>query len=114
MTARRDGKFTVYQLSDNSVLDLVSTLQKTAERHNAEVGRVIRSYFDDRDSLEAVSRNELMRWLKDGLVTAIDVRPKDECAFGHVPGTINIQGPANQETTATGSGALVLSTWHGC
>ncbi len=90
VTARRNGKFTLYQLSDNSVLDLVSALQTIAERHLAEVDRIVLSYFRDRDSLEAVSRKELMRRLKDGLVTVLDVRPADEYALGHLPGAINI------------------------
>jgi rhodanese-related sulfurtransferase len=90
VTVRRDGKFMLYQLSDNSVLDLVAALQTIAERHLAEVDRIVRSYFRDRDNLEAVSRKELMRRPKDGLVTVLDVRPEDEYALGHLPGAINI------------------------
>ena len=90
VTARRDGKFMLYQLSDNSVLDLVAALQTIAERQLAEVDRIVRSYFRDRDSLEAVSRKDLMRRLKDRLVTVLDVRPEDEYALGHLPGAINI------------------------
>lgn len=88
--ARRDGKFVLYRLSDNSVLDLVAALRTIAEQHVAEVDRILRSYFRDRDSLEAVSRKELVRRLKDGLVTVLDVRPEDEYALGHLPGAVNI------------------------
>lgn len=88
--ARRDGKFVIYRLSDGSVLDLVAALQTIAERHLAEVDRIVRSYFRDRDSLEPVSRKELARRIKDGLVTVLDVRPADEFALGHLPGAINI------------------------
>jgi ArsR family transcriptional regulator len=51
---------------------------------------VVRSYFDERDSLEPVSRRELADRLKAGLVTVLDLRPKDEFALGHVPGAINV------------------------
>jgi len=88
--ARRDGKFVLYRLSDNSVLDLIAALRTIAEQHVAEVDRILRSYFRDRDSLEAVSRKELVRRLKDGLVTVLDVRPEDEYALGHLPGAVNI------------------------
>src|SRR3990170_3775262 len=88
--ARREGKFVRYRLSDNSVLDLVAALRTIAEQHLAEVDRIVRSYFRDRDRLEAVTRKELMRRLKDGLVTVLDVRPVDEYALGHLPGAINI------------------------
>jgi ArsR family transcriptional regulator len=56
----------------------------------AEVERVVRTYFEDRDSLEPVSRKELLDRSRAGAVTILDVRPKDEFALGHVPGAINI------------------------
>jgi rhodanese-related sulfurtransferase len=33
---------------------------------------------------------DLMSKLRDGLVTLLDVRPKDEFAVGHLPGAFNI------------------------
>jgi rhodanese-related sulfurtransferase/DNA-binding transcriptional ArsR family regulator len=90
LSARRQGKFVFYRLVDNTVLDLLASLRRIAERNLAEVERVVRSYFQNRDSLEAVSRPELMKRLKAGLVTVLDVRPDDEFALGHLPGAINI------------------------
>ena len=88
--ARRDGKFVLYRLVDHSVIELMATLSKVAEQHVAEVDRIVRSYFHDRDNLEPVSRKELARRIKDGLVTVLDVRPADEFALGHLPGAVNI------------------------
>jgi len=88
--ARREGKFVFYHLADDAVLDLLASLRRVAERNSAEVERVVRGYFQDRDSLEAVSRSELMERLKAGLVTVLDVRPEDEFALGHLPGAVNI------------------------
>ena len=50
----------------------------------------MRSYFDERDSLDAVSRTELLDRLEAGIVTVLDVRPEDEFVLGHLPGAINI------------------------
>ena len=50
----------------------------------------MRTYFDSRDALEPVSRKELMRRLRAGSVTVLDVRPEDEFALGHVQGAVNI------------------------
>src|SRR5580692_10545674 len=58
---RREGKFIYYRLNDDAVLDLMAALRRIAERNSAEVERVIRMYFHDRDSLEAVSRDELLQ-----------------------------------------------------
>jgi DNA-binding transcriptional ArsR family regulator len=90
VAARRDGKFVYYRLADDAVLDLVAALHRTAERNVAEVGRVLESYFHDRDSLEPVSREELLQRSRAGTVTVLDVRPEDEFALGHLPGAANL------------------------
>jgi len=90
IAARREGKFVFYRLVDDTVLELLASLRRIAERNLAEVERVVRGYFDRRDSLEPVSRLELMERVKAGLVTVLDVRPEDEFALGHVAGALNI------------------------
>lgn len=91
VSARRDGKFVYYGLSGNAVLDLVAALRRIAESRSAEVDRVVRSYFRDRDSLEPVSRGALLERMRAGVVTVLDVRPEDEYALGHLPGAVNIE-----------------------
>ncbi|MCR4378484.1 MAG: metalloregulator ArsR/SmtB family transcription factor [Rhodospirillales bacterium] len=88
--ARKDGVHVLYRLSGDDVVDLLGNLRVTAERHNAEVERVLSGYFRSRDDMEALSRKELLRRAKDGLVTVLDVRPANEFAVGHLPGAINI------------------------
>ena len=90
LVSRRDGKRIVYRLSDSSALAAAAALQKVAERNRAEVREVIRGYFRERDALEPVTRVELKRRVRDGLVTVLDVRPADEYAGGHIPEAINI------------------------
>jgi len=90
VTNRRDGKFVYYRLADDAVLDLLAALRRIAEQNVAEVEHVVRSYFDERDSLEAVSREALLQRSRAGTVTILDVRPEDEYALGHLPGALNI------------------------
>ena len=90
VASRRQAKFVLYRLADEAVLTMLAALQKVAERNVGEVERILRSYFHARDELEPVSRAELTQRMKKGLVTVIDVRPKDEFALGHVPGARNI------------------------
>jgi rhodanese-related sulfurtransferase/DNA-binding transcriptional ArsR family regulator len=90
VAVRREGKFVFYALADDAVLACMSALRRIAERNSAEVERVIRSYFDDRDSMEPVSRDELLEKLHAGAVTVLDVRPPDEFALGHLPGAMNV------------------------
>jgi rhodanese-related sulfurtransferase/DNA-binding transcriptional ArsR family regulator len=110
LASRRYGRRILYRLNDPSILELTAALQRVAERNVADVRDVIRGYFHERDALEPVSRKELSRRLRDGLVTVLDVRPEDEYAAGHVPKAINIplrelkrrlrQIPKNREVIA--------------
>jgi len=110
LVSRRDGKRILYRLSGPSVLDLVAALRQVAEQNLAEVRETVGSYFRERDALEPVARKELVRRLKDGLVTVVDVRPEDEFAAGHLPQAVNIplrelarrlrEIPRNQEVVA--------------
>ncbi|NJO33850.1 MAG: metalloregulator ArsR/SmtB family transcription factor [Rhodospirillales bacterium] len=90
VTARRQGKFVLYRLADDTVLTMVAAMHKVAERSLSEVDHILRSYFQSRDDLEPVSRAELSRRMKQGLVTVLDVRPEDEFALGHLPGARNV------------------------
>jgi len=93
VTSRREGKFVFYALSDETVLDLLGALRQLAERNSAEVQRVLRTYFESRDSMEAVTRTELLEKMRGGSVTVLDVRPADEFALGHLPHAINVPLP---------------------
>jgi rhodanese-related sulfurtransferase/DNA-binding transcriptional ArsR family regulator len=90
VTARRDGKFVLYRLADDSVLAAVAAVHRVAERNVAEVHRIVRSYFQERDALEPVSRAELSERMRKGLVTVLDVRPAEEFSLGHLPGAVNV------------------------
>jgi ArsR family transcriptional regulator len=91
VTTRREGKFVFYGLADDAVLQLLAAIRRVAENNSAEVDRVVRGYFHSRDSMEPVSRTELMDRLRAGTVTVLDVRPEDEYALGHLPHAINIE-----------------------
>ncbi len=69
---------------------MLSSLRKIAERNSAEVEGLVRTYFDNLDSLEPVTRKELMQRLRGGGVVALDVRPEDELGLGHLAGAVNV------------------------
>lgn len=90
VTSRRDGKFVRYRLMNGAVLNTLSALFKIAESNLVEVERTRRRYFSDRDGMEPVSRDELLRRTREGLVTVLDVRPSDEFEAAHLPGAVSI------------------------
>ena len=89
--SRRDGKYILYRLKGDNVLALLGALFDVGEHNLAEVDKVLRDYFHKRDGMEPVSQEELLERSRDGLVTVLDVRPKDEFAMEHLPGAKNIQ-----------------------
>jgi ArsR family transcriptional regulator len=88
--ARRDGKRVLYKLADTDVVALLGALRRITERNVGAVEKVLNSYFRERDSLEPVSRKELLRRMREGLVTVVDTRPAEEFAAGHLPRALNV------------------------
>ena len=87
----RRGKNVLYRLAGEAeVVTLIKALGRVGERNVAEIGRVVTDYFQARDELEPISRDDLVARLRDDLVTVLDVRPEDEFALGHLPGALNI------------------------
>jgi len=87
----RRGKHILYRLAgDAEVVALIKALGRVGEQNMAEIDRVMMDYFRARDSLEPVSRDDLVSRLHEGSVTVLDVRPEDEFAVGHLPGALNI------------------------
>lgn len=90
VTSRKQGQKVFYQLSGDEVVQLLGCLRGVAEKHLAEVDRLINSYLTIKDELEPLPASELLDRVRDGLVTVLDVRPADEYESGHLPGAINI------------------------
>jgi rhodanese-related sulfurtransferase/DNA-binding transcriptional ArsR family regulator len=88
--SRRQAKFVFYSLADEAILKLLANLRSVGERNMSEVDRILRSYFQERDALEPISRAELLKRIKNKSVVVLDVRPEDEFALGHISGARNV------------------------
>ncbi len=88
---RREGTRIYYGLSDPAVFDLWRNLRTVAAQRQADVGQLADAYLGARDTLEPVTRAELLRRLKrhDDLVI-LDVRPAEEYAAGHLPAAVSV------------------------
>lgn len=90
VSARKEGLYVYYSLSGDGVINLLAALQEVAQHNVAEVTRLVDTYLKAKDSLEPVSATELLERMRQGLVTIVDVRPREEYAAGHLPGAINV------------------------
>jgi rhodanese-related sulfurtransferase/biotin operon repressor len=87
---RKEGLYVFYRLAGDEVVGLLSAMSRVGETYVAEVERIVRLYFAQKDSLEPVKAEDLLERVRKGLVTVLDVRPAEEYAAGHLPGAVNI------------------------
>lgn len=88
--ARKAGLYVTYSLADRQVGEFFLQLRSLAESRLAEVRQVTRQYLEGRGALEPVGNDELVRRVRAGEVTLIDVRPREEYVAAHIPGAISV------------------------
>jgi rhodanese-related sulfurtransferase/DNA-binding transcriptional ArsR family regulator len=88
--AEKAGLYVTYRLADPQVGDFFLELRRLAESRLTEVQQVTRHYLEQRGALEPVNNDELVRRVRAGEVTLIDVRPREEYVAGHIPGAISV------------------------
>jgi rhodanese-related sulfurtransferase/DNA-binding MarR family transcriptional regulator len=81
---RRDGLFIFYRLADDRVLRLWQVIREVGEARLAEIDQVARAYLKERETMETVGANDLLRLMRAGEVVVLDVRPPGEFAAGHI------------------------------
>jgi rhodanese-related sulfurtransferase/DNA-binding transcriptional ArsR family regulator len=82
--AEKRGLNVVYRLAALEVFQLWRTLRDVGSARLAEIDRLVENYFTDREELEAVDKEELLRLMAEEAVTVIDTRPEVEYEQGHI------------------------------
>lgn len=88
--AEKAGLYVTYSLADPQVGEFLLGLRQLAESRLAEIHHVTRQYLDARGALEPVAEDELVRRVRAGDVTLIDVRPREEYVAAHLPGALSV------------------------
>lgn len=87
---RRDGTRVYYSLSSPRVAELWSAVRDVASEHVAELEQLAAAYLGDRSQLDTVTRQQLVKRLRDGDVVLLDVRVEQEYQAGHIAGAISV------------------------
>lgn len=85
VSARREGKFMVYQLSGADVAGLWVNLRQVAEEHLLELRMALDTWVAEPSRLTGLGRAELLAQARSGEVVVIDVRPRAEYDVAHLP-----------------------------
>ena len=85
VSAKRDGKFMVYQLSGHDVATLWVTLRQVAEAHLLELRHALGDMTATTATVTPIDRMQLIEQAEKGEVIVIDVRPSAEYEAAHLP-----------------------------
>jgi len=87
---KKQGLYSYYQLADKTVVNFILSLQLLAEACIAEIQRLRDDLYSNNENIEKIKMDELIERMKNGSVTLIDVRPKDEYEILHIPGANSV------------------------
>ncbi len=90
VASRRAGKQVYYRLADERVVGLLDELREVGSKLLPETRELVRDYLHNPEDLAPLTERQLMREVKAGRVTLLDVRFADEYAAAHLPGAVNI------------------------
>jgi len=88
--SRKAGVQVIYRLAGAEVLHCYNHLQSLAEKRSVEIREIVRVFFEERDGMEPISKDELWQRIQDDDVVVIDVRPEVEYQKGHIAGAISV------------------------
>jgi rhodanese-related sulfurtransferase len=88
--AEKKGVRVEYRLADDQVALFFSAVRSLAESRLAEVEQTTRAFLSDRGAMEPVASDDLLRRVRSGTVTVLDVRPAEEYRAGHIPGALSV------------------------
>jgi rhodanese-related sulfurtransferase/DNA-binding transcriptional ArsR family regulator len=87
---RRDGKRVLYRLGSGPIEALLAALRSLAAYNSVQIRDLIAGSTGRSNLLESITREELLRRMREDSIVLLDVRPEDEFAAGHLPQAINI------------------------
>ena len=88
--AEKEGLYVKYRLADQMVCEFFRSMRVLAEHRLAEVEMINRRFLEGKVGMEPIDKNDLLKRVKDGAVTVLDVRPVEEYRAGHIPGAMSV------------------------
>lgn len=88
--ARKQGLHVTYRLAGLDVCEFFRSMRTLAGTQLADIDRIVADFFQGREDMEAVDKDDLIKRVLDGSVIVLDLRPAEEYRAGHIPGARSI------------------------
>ncbi len=88
--AEKHGLYVTYRLATEDVARFLVELRELGEEQLAELRDIRNELSRAASNIEPIDRKTLLRRLRQGDAILIDVRPHEEYAAGHIPGSVSI------------------------
>ncbi|MDM5277452.1 metalloregulator ArsR/SmtB family transcription factor [Paenibacillus silvae] len=86
----KKGTFVIYNISDSSVTQFLSSLWNICEDRLADIKLIKDELEEQYEGVRNISKNELMLRMKQDNLVLIDLRPVEEYETSHIPGAISV------------------------
>lgn len=84
------GVHVEYRIANRDVSHFFHAFRCIGEGQLSEINATARSFLVEREALDAVDTEELLRRIETGNAILIDVRPEPEFLAGHIPGAVSV------------------------
>jgi rhodanese-related sulfurtransferase len=86
----RNGNFIYYRLANVNVYKAWKALRELGVERIANIEKLVRDFRKSKQKFDSLTIDDLVKKLKTGKVTILDVRPESEYNKGHIPNSISI------------------------
>jgi rhodanese-related sulfurtransferase len=86
----RNGNFIHYRLANTNVFKTWKALRELGVERIASVEKLVKDFRQSKFTMESVTIDQLIKKIKNGKVTILDVRPEAEYRSGHIADSISI------------------------
>lgn len=84
------GTYMIYALAGPAVSDFLLSLWKVSETQLADVPRIKQDIGRQYDSVQTISKEEVLKRMKEPHFVVLDVRPQDEYEADHIAGAVSV------------------------
>jgi len=107
----KKGTYVIYCLANPHVAEFLQSLWKVSENQLPDVPRIKQDILNNYQTVQTISKEEVLQRMNNGNFLVLDVRPKDEYEADHVEGSISVPMEELDEYLETVSENTEMATY---